>query len=69
MSDTTRSHTVTKLRRCHWCGRQYDAAKESSVWCESNPHRGRGASRIPPRLFVMLLLPANYRTDTDRSTP
>lgn len=34
-----------KLRTCHWCGKKYDPEHESSIWCEKNPHRGRGASR------------------------
>lgn len=43
-------------RKCRWCKRQYDARTESSIWCEDNPHRGRGANRRPKRIFRTLVL-------------
>lgn len=33
------------MRRCKWCGKYYDTKRGSSVWCDENPHRGRGAEQ------------------------
>lgn len=33
------------MRRCKWCQRLYDPDKGSSIFCDDNPHRGRGAKR------------------------
>lgn len=46
------------MRKCHWCKRSYDTKSGSSIWCDRNPHRGRGAKRRKPRLFTMLMLPS-----------
>lgn len=47
------------MRKCKWCGEMYDPAKGSSIWCEKNPQRGKGAERRKPRLFTMLMLPSD----------
>jgi hypothetical protein len=50
------------MRKCYWCGRKYDAHKESSIYCEKNPHRGRGKNRLTnnkPKVYTFILIPAN----------
>ncbi len=43
-------------RRCNWCGKQIDTTHESSIWCEKNPHRGKGAVRIKKSVVKILSL-------------
>lgn len=33
------------IRKCQWCGNDYDTKHQSSIWCEDNPNRGRGEKR------------------------
>ena len=33
------------MRRCKWCGKDYDTSEGSSVFCSENPHHGKGANR------------------------
>lgn len=40
-------------RICHWCGKPYDTRTASSIYCVSNPNRGRGAKRIKKRIVVI----------------
>jgi hypothetical protein len=49
---------------CKWCGLPYDSAKASSVFCESNPNKGKGRGRamkhIKREVFVMTMIPSTF---------
>lgn len=36
-------------RKCHWCKKPYDSAEGSSIFCDSNPNKGRGYARWKKR--------------------
>lgn len=40
-------------RKCYWCGGSYDTRIQSSVWCERNPNRGRGAKLVEKKIVCI----------------
>jgi hypothetical protein len=50
------------IKQCRYCGKKYDTQKESQIWCEKNPHRGKG-KKTPKIIKIFCIDLISHKND------